>query len=119
MPDVQISDPYQQRILLRCLEFQREIDTAEEPPSEEWWNRKELARLREHGPQYQLQQWFGTPPESVRQRLRRAISRLESSGLLTVHRPFGKRLSNIKLTDAGLEIASSLPEDAANGAETT
>ncbi len=108
MSDNQVTDPDQQRILSECLQRQRELNVAEEPPQWKFWEMELLADQREHGPMYRFRDWFGDAPELVRQRHRRAIFSLEATGLLTVHRRTEKRLSNIKLADAGFKIAERL-----------
>ncbi len=105
MSEAQVTDPDQQRILWECLMQQREFDAVEEP--REFWERELLEQQRQHGPTYRFRNWFGNAPEFVRQRHRRAILALESAGLLIVHRRTQKRLSNIKLTDAGSKIAEA------------
>ncbi len=108
MSESQITDPDQQRILWECLMQQRELDAVEEPPLEQFWETELLEHQRQHGPTYRFRNWFGDAPNFVRQRHRRAIHKLESAGLLTVHRRTQKRLSNIKLTDAGSKMAEAL-----------
>ena len=108
MSEIQIDDPDQRRILWECLMQQRDLEEAEEPPEWKSWLRHLLEYDREHGPTYRFRDWFGDAPNFVRQRHRRAIHALAAVGLLTIHRRTEKRLSNIKLTDAGLKVAEGI-----------
>ncbi len=104
-------DPEQELILRECLRRQLKIKATPTPPIWKYWDIQALEELRLYGPKYQPGEWFGKLLEHIRQRRRRAILALESEGLLAIHRPMNKRLSNIKLTDAGMRIAESLPDD--------
>ena len=101
----------EESILRECLRRQSEVDAAPQPPIWKYWEINDLEEQRMYGPKYRFGAWFGKAPDHVRKRKARAIQSLASASLLTIHRRTERRLSNIKLTDAGMRIAESLPDD--------
>ena len=61
-----------------------------------------------HGPRYNTREWFGVADPTSCRRYLRAVERLASAGLLTAYRRLGHRLSNVKLTEAGLRFIAKL-----------
>lgn len=61
-----------------------------------------------HGPHYNTRRWFGATSPTIGRRYLRAIGRLEVGGWLTTFRRSGRRLTNIKLTNAGTEFTEKL-----------
>ena len=100
--------PEHTELLAECYHRTRTLSAAPRPPSWQSWAIAEYDEQIEHGPRYGCGQWFGPRPEHQRMRLRRAINDLERGGLLTTWKRYGRRLSNIKLTELGEEIAVSL-----------
>lgn len=90
----------QKAIIRRCYAKQQEIACSRQ---EAWrsYQLREWQQQMDHGPTYQVSEWFGAMPERDRVHYRRSIRALESRGLLTVWCRWGQRMTNIKLTDAG------------------
>ena len=95
------------QILIECLKRQTAIAASPEPPAWRWWAVQDRDEELEFGPRYASGGWFGGVEEHIRVRLRRAIDSLEKGGLLTTNRKHERRLSHIKLTEAGEELAKS------------
>jgi len=100
--------PESRQILIECLRRQNAIADSPVPPGWKWWANEARSEQLEFGPRYASGDWFGDVEEHIRVRLRRAIDSLEKGGLLTTHRKHERRLSHIKLTPAGEELAKSL-----------
>ena len=96
------------QLLSECYHRTRVIRDAPRPASWQTWAITEYDEQIKHGPRYGCGQWFGPRPDHQQKRLRRAINDLERGGLLTTWKRYGRRLSNIKLTELGEEIAVSL-----------
>ncbi len=92
--------------------FSRTRALRDTPPPAPWqtWLRPEWDEQLEHGPRYSSGDWFGVSESEphLQMRYRRAIQQLEKAKLLVVWRKFGRRLSHIKLTPAGLAAAVRL-----------
>ncbi len=100
--------PESRQILAECLKRQNAIAAAEPPPQWRWWDVQARDEQLRFGPAYAVTAWFGDVEEHIRVRLRRAIASLERGDLLVVHRKHGLRLSNVRLTEAGIALAESL-----------
>jgi hypothetical protein len=104
-----MNDEHEQ-ILMECW---RQMDVhakSERPPEWKSLDNQDYDETTKFGPAYAAGEWFGEIKNHTRQRLLRAISDLESGGLLVIHRKWGRRLSNIRLTPAGQKIAEELLE---------
>ncbi len=104
------------RLLTRCLALQAEIE-ATEPPE---WQRWVYDRWRTefvNGPAYAISRWFGPTRERDRMRYRRALDVLESQGLVELYRENGLRLSHVRLTDEGEEVARRLTTESEGAAD--
>ena len=99
------------QLLIECHRRQNAIADSPEPASWRWWAIQDRDEELTHGPAYGAGTWFGDIEEHIRVRLRRAITSLAKGGLLTVHKKHGRRLSHIKLTPAGEELAKSLLQE--------
>jgi hypothetical protein len=78
------------------------------------WKTREVQfydEMLEHGPSYVVGLWFQGVPNHERMRLRRAIDDLEENGLLTTWRRYGRKLTNIRLTPAGEQVAEKLQSE--------
>jgi len=60
---------------------------------------------------YSAGSWFGAIPEHQRQRYRRAIALLARDGMLVAISQHGRRLSHLRLTDAGAARGFELLRD--------
>ncbi len=82
----------------------RVLQTSPPPPAWQTWLRSEWDEQLEHGPRYSSGDWFGVTEvrASFTDAFRRAIQQLADAKLLVIWRRFGRRLTNIKLTPAGL-----------------
>src|SRR5690349_8847621 len=100
--------PEHDRILVTCLERQREVEAEPAPPRWRAWAYEEWEFRQQCGPDYAAGAWFGDLRDHERQRLLRAIRALERAGLLTIHCRWGRRLSHIRLTPRGLKVAREL-----------
>jgi hypothetical protein len=106
--------PEEKALLTRCLALQAEIEASE---PEEWksWERRPWEQQYIYGPAYFIGQWFGPLPERMRMRYRRALDVLAEAGLVELHREYGVRLTNVKLTEAGEVEARKLAAEATYG----
>ncbi len=84
----------------------RVLQTSPPPPAWQTWLRSEWDEQLEHGPRYSSGDWFGVTESEphLQMRYRRAIKQLADAKLLVIWRRFGRRLTNIKLTTAGLAV---------------
>lgn len=110
--------PEDEAILLEAARRMADLDRQEPPPAWRIWDRQPFDEQRENGPEYRPFDWFGPHSEAERVRYLRAIRRLETAGLLVTHQRLGRRLSHVKLSPLGQEIAQRLIEgrDVASGA---
>lgn len=101
-------------ILVECYRRMQEHTEMSRPPEWRWWDREPYDDITAHGPEYGCGAWFGDVPEHQRMRYRRAIADLERGGLLKTWCRWGRRLSHIKLTATGCDIAEGLAGSALN-----
>jgi hypothetical protein len=106
-----VNRPEYNAVLLECLRREEALASAEAPPEWRWWDYEPYLEELEHGPNYSPTSWFGRLPDHERQRYLRAIERLERAGLLTTWRRRGRKLSNIKLTAVGRDVALQLRDE--------
>ncbi len=97
-----------QKILTRCHELQV-ANSKSEPQEWQTWLLRDWQEVEDHGPTYKASKWFGSMPERDRVGMRRCIQKLEKAGLLTIWRRWGTQMTNVKLTEAGEEIARNMP----------
>jgi hypothetical protein len=100
--------PEHAQILVECRQRMDELSSTNRPPDWQVWATDEYDEQIEHGPRYGAGEWFGPLLDHERMRLRRAIDDLQRGGLLVTWRRYGRRLSNIKLTPKGREVAKQL-----------
>jgi len=104
-------------ILVECYRRMQEHKRTPRPPEWRWWDREPYDEVTAHGPEYGCGEWFGDVPEHQRMRYRRAIADLERGGLLETWCRWGRRLSHIKLTATGREVAEGLAGSATEVAD--
>lgn len=98
------------------LELLRAIAAAEAhhlatPRPEPWktWETSPYDEATLHGPEYELRAWLGRDLlEHERKRFARALADLEAAGLVVTWRRWGRRLSHVKLTEAGKAAVAEL-----------
>jgi hypothetical protein len=66
----------------------------------------------EHGPTFSIPDWFNTTADHLRMRYLRAVADLEGTGLLVRYYRWGRKLTHIELTAAGLKAAAELDANA-------
>ena len=103
--------PEHREVLIECLRRMREHAATPRPADWLVWSTERYDEQTEHGPKYGCGEWFGVTADHERMRLRRAIDDLELGGLLVTWRRWGRRLSHIKLTPQGEEIAQQLIQE--------
>ena len=102
-----------EKILIECFVRMRVLEKTPRPPDWKVWECDEYDELQVHGPAYAVGAWFPGVPNHERMRYRRAIDDLERAGLLFAFKRWGRRLSNVKLTEAGEKIARKLLKEKA------
>ena len=100
--------PEHKAILTECYRRMREHKQTPRPPKWRTWNRRPYDEVTAHGPEYGCGGWFGDVPEHQRMRYRRAIADLERGCLLVTWSRWGRRLSHIRLTPEGENVAREL-----------
>lgn len=95
-----------ERILLECHRREKVHGKDQRPPG--WhWARPDFDEQTEYGPRYSCHEWFGPQLERDRMRFQRALHSLAAEGLITLGL-VGRRVSRIKLTEAGVLAAKEL-----------
>jgi hypothetical protein len=107
-------------VLVECQRREDEIAAQPNSPKHRTWDRRALDELREYGPEFSSNLWFGNEgdpvPERFRSRFLRAVWKLAADGLLVPTRT-GARLSHLKLTEQGrqavaaMDTATDAPQD--------
>ena len=102
----------ERQIVIECRRRMVEIASRKNPPAWQKWEQRDLDELRRYGPRYAPSEWFcgegeQTLPEKYRTRFLRAVRSLEVKELLELTTTSG-RLTNVKLSEAGLAVAEEL-----------
>ncbi|MDX1945242.1 MAG: hypothetical protein SFU86_07535 [Pirellulaceae bacterium] len=97
-------------LLTTCL---TRTDQLRANPFTGWqdWLKREHAHQIAYGPRYAPAEWFGPLVNAERQRFLRAAYALQSRGLVTLTKSDGGKLTNVKLTPTGEDLARRLAAD--------
>ncbi len=93
----------ERQVLIEVGKRVAEFDTRTPPPAWKTWALQEYEEIRDYGPRYSPADWFGGGqgiPEKYRVRYLRAVYSLRDRGLI-VTAGVNRRLTNVKLTEAG------------------
>lgn len=96
----------EQAILRQIAKREAALEARPHPgwAREDYRERFEFETQLKHGPRWSAAEWFDVQTEAERQRVVRALRRLEDAGLVQCH---GARVTHVKLTDAGRAAITS------------
>ena len=101
-------------LLVECLRRTLALEKGPPPAGfDGWfsWDRQKYLDQFDRGPAYSTEAWFGgLVTEAERMRSLRALRDLERAGLVRTWKRDGRRLTNVRLTDGGAELARRLAE---------
>ncbi|MEI7688265.1 MAG: hypothetical protein WCL32_24940 [Planctomycetota bacterium] len=95
------------QLILECHKRMKALAATPAPPSWRTWDLDPWEEGQAHGPPYAAGAWFGKIDEAQRVRFLRALRMLASQGIIATYSRCGGRLTNIKLTDLGIQAAEA------------